>query len=130
MPSHQPIRFSNHLFIDLVAWVLVWAVLGTAIYLSVGHEQPIVLQLMAALALVSLFLLLRSLIGHWHGRIVDIRIERVKVDDAESFHWENLPVAYILEPDGHTRRTLAQSNWQIGDLLEKRLGETDIHKIA
>lgn len=110
----------------LVIWFVCWAVIAIAVYIFVGREEPATLLGVAAAALLSLLLMLGSLSSSWSGKIVDIRVERVRVSSSSDDydHFENVRFAYVLRTSGKTKKMRAMPAWQVGDRLEKRRGET------
>jgi len=84
----------------------------------------------AAAGLFSLILTAASLLGQWEGQIVDIRRERERVNDDEGYsHYRTVTYAYIRQPSGKTRKQRAARDWQVGDYLQKRRGESRIRKL-
>ena len=111
----------------LLLWGGLWMVVAVAVYLIWGREEPMVLGGVALAAVLSLILLLANLASHWSGRIADIRMERVRVNDDEGdWHYENRRYAYVQRDNGKTKKLHAPNHWQVGDRLEKRRGEGQI----
>ncbi len=112
----------------LAIWGIFWLLLAVIVFIFIGREEPLALVGVGAAALLSLVLLLASMSSAWDGVIVDLRTERVRVDDGEhDWHWENVHYAYVRRSNGKTKKLRAMSKWEIGDRLVKRRGETQIH---
>ena len=111
----------------LVLWGLVWMVIAVVVYLIWGREEPMVLGGVALAAVFSLILLLANLASHWSGQIVDIRMERKRVNDDEGdWHYETHRYAYVQRDNGKTKKLRAPNHWQVGDRLVKQRGEGQI----
>jgi hypothetical protein len=98
------------------------------IFTEAGAE---VLLGVGAAAALSWILAVSSAASRWEGRIVDLRTERVRVNDNDDdWHYENQTFAYIQTPNGKTRKMRAARDWQVGDYLRKVRGETGVRKIG
>jgi len=118
----------------LVIWVVIWVVIAVGFYLFWGQSHmdeffPGVLLGIGAAALLSLFLMLRSLSSSWKGQVVDVRVEREATNDDDGVSYENVRFAYIRTTAGKMRRERAMNNWQVGDWLEKKQGEGWVRKL-
>ena len=114
----------------LVIWAVAWLVIGAGVFIWKGRDEPMILAGVGVAALLSLVLMMPALLGRWEGQIVDIRVERVRVEDGEDdWHYENQAFAYIREASGRTRKVRAMSDWKVGDRLAKRRGDPVIHKV-
>jgi hypothetical protein len=112
----------------LLLWGVSWMVIAVVVYLIWGREEPMVLGGVALAAVLSLILLLANLASHWSGQIIDIRMERDRVNDDEGdWHYETRRYAYIQRDNGKTKKLRAPKHWQVGDRLVKRRGEGQIH---
>ena len=107
-------------------WFVAWVVIAAVVYFFVAKSEPAVLLGVAAAALLSLVLMLFSLADQWQGQIVEIKKERVRVRRGDRDWWEDQTFAYVRQPNGRTRKMRAMGDWQVGDRLEKRRGETQI----
>lgn len=108
----------------LIAWASLWTIVAVVVYLVWGRDEPMGLVGVALAAVISLIFLLFNLGSQWSGEIVDIRMERVRVDHGEDdWHYEDRRFAYVRRDSGKTKRMEAPRKWQIGDRLEKRRGE-------
>jgi len=117
-------------FLILLGTAVFWAIVAIVVYLIWGQEEPMVMAGLGMAALLSFILMLISMAQSWKGQIIDIKTERVRVDDDEGdWHWENQTFAYIRQTNGRTRKMRALRKWQVGDWLEKRRGETQIRKL-
>jgi hypothetical protein len=110
----------------LALWLVAWIVIAAVVYFFFAKNEPMVLLGVAAAALLSLVLMFFSLADQWQGQIVEIKTERVRVQRNDSDWWEDQTFAYIRQPNGRTRKMRAMSDWQVGNRLEKRRGETHI----
>jgi hypothetical protein len=111
----------------LLLWGVIWTVIAVGVYLIWGREEPLVLGGVALAAVFSLILLLANLASHWSGQIVDIRMERKRVNDDEGdWHYETHRYAYVQRDNGKTKKLRAPNHWQVGDRLVKRRGEGQI----
>ena len=114
----------------LAIWAVAWLVIGAAAFLWKGHDEPLILAGVGVAALLSLVLMIPALLGQWEGQIVDIRVERVRVEDSDDrWHYEDQAFAYIREASGRTRKLRAMSDWKVGDRLAKRRGDPIIRKL-
>ncbi len=111
----------------LLIWLVAWIIIATVVFFLVAKDQPNILLGVAVGAGLSLVLMLGSLAGQWQGQIVDLKVQRVRVQQSEDdWSWEDQTFATIRQPNGHIRRMRAMSDWQVGDRLEKRRGEAHI----
>lgn len=109
-------------------WFAFWLVVTVIAYIFVAQDEPMILAGIGAAALFSLVLMLFSLSSSWSGTIVDVRVERVRVTNNEDFdRWDDVRFAYVRRANGRTKKMRAMPNWQVGDRLEKRRGEAQIH---
>lgn len=126
-PSAEKSGGCGKTLLYLVGWGVLWTVIAVVVYLIWGREAPMVLGGVALAALFSLILMLANLSSRWSGQIVDVRTERVRVDDGEGdWHYENRRYAYVQRDNGKTKKVHAPPKWQVGDRLEKRRGEGQI----
>lgn len=111
----------------LAIWLVGWISIAGVVYLIVARDEPTVLVGVAVAALLSLVLMLGSLAGQWQGQIVELKVERVRVQRGEDdWDWEDQTMAYIRQPNGRIRKLRAMNDWQVGDRLDKRRGEAYI----
>lgn len=115
-------KFLLYLFI----WAVVWIVIAIVLYFVAAKDEPMALLGVGAAALLSLILMLASLSSSWEGTIIDLRTERVRVQDDDDSHWERQTFAYIQQPNGRRRKMRAMPGWEVGMHLEKRRGEYQI----
>jgi hypothetical protein len=110
----------------LVGFMVFWVIVAAAVYLFT--REPLALAGVGLAALISLIFMIVSLSSSWHGQIVEIRTERVRMTDSDGdAHWEDQQFAYIRQPNRRNPRKMrAMPGWEIGDWLEKRRGETNI----
>ena len=109
----------------LLIWLVCWVIVAIAVFIFAGQEEPMALVGVGAAALLSLVLLLLTLSSSWSGTIVDIRVERVRVSSSDDYdRFENVRFAYVRRSSGRTKKSRAMPDWQVGDRLEKRRGET------
>ncbi len=128
-PASQPPKGGGcgKIILYLILWAVLWGVVAVAVFIFVGQKEPLTLVGVAGAALLSLVLLLASLSSAWEGTIVDVRMERVRVDDGDDgWHWENVRFAYVRRTNGKTKKMRAMPRWQVGDRLIKRRGETHV----
>ncbi len=115
------------LLLYLALWFVAWVVIAAVVYFFVAKNEPMVLLGVAGAALLSLVLMLFSLADQWQGQIVEIKTERVRVQRGDDHdRWENQTFAYVRQPNGRVRKMRAMGDWQVGNTLEKRRGETNI----
>ncbi len=112
-----------------VICLVIWIVIGGALYVFVAKDQPEILYGVGLAALLSLVLMVASLVGSWQGQIVDLKTERVRVGNARMARYDNQTFAHIREPNGRMRKMRAMPGWQVGDRLEKRRGETSVRTL-
>ena len=115
--------------LKLIGWAILWAVIGGAIFYFFGEEHPEALLGVGVAALISLVFMLVNLSSHWEGQIVDMRTERVRVDDGEDSHYEDRTYAIIRRRNGRTKKVQAHRGWQVGDYLVKQRGESRIRRV-
>lgn len=128
-PASQPQKGGGcgKFILYLIIWAVFWGMFGVAVFIFIGQEEPLALAGVAGAALLSLVLMLASLSSAWEGTIIDIRTERVRVDDDDAgWHWENVRFAYVRRANGKTKKMRPLRKWQVGDRLVKRRGETQI----
>jgi len=125
----------NNLLLSLVGWAAFWIVLAVITYIVVSVRKipllPTVLIVVCEVvtALGSLGLAY-PWFNQWQGRIEEIRNESVQVPNGDGWRGEEKPIAYVREVNGRIRRIGADSDWQVGDVVEKRRGEARPRKIA
>ena len=110
-------------------WLAAWLAIGAVAAIYLAREQPEILYGVGAAAVLSLVLLLWAMGGHWKGQVTEIRIVRENTGDDDEPVYENVRYAFILEANGRIRRERAMPNWQPGDWLEKRQGESTVRKL-
>ncbi|HEY4722055.1 MAG TPA: hypothetical protein VII92_09430 [Anaerolineae bacterium] len=129
-PPRRERSTGSKVLLYFIIWAVFWIVIGGAVLAFGGTDGPKILAGVGVAALLSLVLMLGSLVSSWSGQVVDIRTERVRVDDDDGpGYWKNRMVAYIRQPNGRTRKMAAMGDWQVGDRLEKRRGEAYIRKL-
>ncbi len=110
----------------VVGWAAIWLVIAGVVFALTREQGPGVLAGVGLAALFSLIWLLAQLSGAWQGVIVDIKRESVAVSDEDGTSHQEQDFAYIRQPNGRTRRMLAQRGWEVGDRVEKRRGEATV----
>jgi hypothetical protein len=84
---------------------VIWIIIAVVGYFIWGREAPRVLLGGGLAALLSFVLLAFSMLQNWKGQVVDIRTERIRVDDSDGdWHWEQRTYAYIRMTNGRTAR--------------------------
>ncbi|HUM37144.1 MAG TPA: hypothetical protein PLQ85_09765 [Anaerolineae bacterium] len=109
-------------------WVVIWSVIAVGVYF-IADQEPMAVAGVGLAALISLVFMLATLSSHWQGTIVDVRMERERVSDHDedgSWHWETVTYAYVRRSNGKVKKMRAMPNWDVGDRLEKRRGESQI----
>lgn len=115
------------ILLKLLGVALFWlVVIGAALIFVPDGGTGLALGLAAAGAL-SLILTAVQLLRQWEGEIIDMRQEWEQVDDEGNTR--TVTYAHIRQPSGKVRKQRAARNWQIGDYLQKRRGESDIRKL-
>ncbi len=104
-------------------WVVLWLAIAALVHFVLAPEEPAALYGVALAAVISLVLMVKQLGEAWSGVIVEIRTERVEVEDDEDSHLEDMDFAYIRLTDGKTKRMRAMQEWRVGNRIEKRRGE-------
>jgi len=127
-PAREKGGGSAKMVLRLIGWAVLWAIIGAAVYYFFAEEYPEALLGVGVASLISLVFMLVTLSSHWEGQIVDIRTERVRVDDGEDWHYEKQTFAIIRRSSGRTKKVRAHRGWQVGDYLVKRRGESRIRK--
>lgn len=120
--------FLGKLLLYSIGIVLFWTVVGLVLRQFGGAEGRDLLLAMSGAAGLTILITGVRLFSRWEGRVVDIRRERVRVDDEDGHHYEQHNFAYILEPSGNTRKMQAQKDWEVGDYLQKRRGESKVRR--
>jgi hypothetical protein len=109
---------------------LIFGAIGVGIMIF-ADQGPEVLLGAAAAAALSWILAVSSAASHWEGQIVDIRTERVRVEDSDDdYHYENQTFAYLQLTTGKRRKMRAARDWQVGDHIRKVRGETSARKVG
>ncbi|MFO7918116.1 MAG: hypothetical protein R6V13_08560 [Anaerolineae bacterium] len=113
----------------LLGVALFWLVVIGAVLVFVPQAgQGLALGLAAAGAL-SLILMTVQLLRQWEGEIIDMQQEQEHVDDEDGGYTRTVTYAYIRQPSGKVRKQRAARDWQIGNYLRKRRGESGIRKV-
>ncbi len=113
----------------LVGWAVVFIAIAAAVlYFAPKENVGTALLVVGAVALFSLISMLSSLNSAWQGQIVDIHEESYRRKSGNRWYTERRTVAVIREPGGKTRKVGASRGWRVGDYLEKRRGDTSIHR--
>jgi hypothetical protein len=134
IPPATPAKKETSLFVKYVRMILIWAVIwiliAGGVYLFWGrdhmNEFPFALAGAGVAALLSLFLMLRTISGSWKGQIVDVKMVR---EETQEDIYEDVRYAIIRQTNGRTRRERAMNDWRVGDWLEKKLGNSWIIKL-
>ncbi len=114
--------------LSLLFWVIGFAALAVILYL-VTKESEAVLGAGVAAA-ISLIIILANSASSWEGRIEDIRTTRERYHDSDGdSHTRTVTYAYVLQPNGKTKRVQAGHGWQVGDYLLKKRGEMSVRLI-
>lgn len=109
-----------------IAWAVIWTIIAVVIYFVADQDLMAVAGVGLA-AFLSMILMIAMLSSNWQGTIIDIRIERERVDDGDGdWHWRNVAYAYVRRSNGKVKRMRAMPDWDIGDRLEKRRGEGQV----
>jgi hypothetical protein len=135
-PQSQPSQSSQgggcgRAILYLIIWAVFWVVVEVVAYVAVGQKEPNVIYGVGLAAVLSLVLMLGSMASGWKGQIVEVRSERVTVNDGDGdSHHENRTYAYIRQANGKIRKEqIGWQKWQVGDWLEKRRGEMNVRKL-
>ncbi len=119
----------GRIVVYLAIWGVFWIVVAVAAFMWKGSEEPLIVAGVGLAALLSLVFMLPMLLSRWQGQIVELRTERVKVQDDDDWKWEDQVFAYVRQPSGRVRRLRAMPDWKVGDRLVKRQGDAVIHKV-
>lgn len=109
-----------------VAWAVIWAIIAVVVFFAADQELMAVAGVGLA-AILSMVLMIAMLSANWEGQIVDVRVERVRVEDGDGdWHWQNVRYAYVRRSNGKIKKMRAMPKWDVGDRLEKRRGEGQV----
>ncbi len=128
-PTQEKGGGGGKILLKLLGVALFWlAVIGAVLIFVPDAGQGLALGLAAAGAL-SVILMAVQLLRQWEGEIVDMRQEREHVNDEDGGYTRTVNYAYIRQPSGKVRKQRAARDWQIGDYVQKRRGESGIRKL-
>jgi hypothetical protein len=113
---------------NVVVWVVVFAVIAVAAYLLGGQEVEILYGVALAAAISALIIFFRML-SAYEGRITDIRTVESTSYDEDGPTTKRTTYAYLLRPDGKTKRVHAHRGWQRGDYVIKQRGYLNPKKV-
>jgi len=112
-----------------VIWLIVFSILAVIIYLVSDQMIEAVYGVGLAAAISALIMFFR-MIKAYQGRITDIRtVESTSYDEDGERQVRRITYAYLLQPDGKTKRVQANRGWEIGDYIVKQRGHMNAKKI-
>jgi hypothetical protein len=112
-----------------IAIIIIFGLIGAALAIFVKDFEPVMLLGVAFAAVISWMFTLRTLTDAWEGAIVELRMIRERSGSDDDDDWENVLYAFIRQPNGKIKKQRADPKWNVGDLLQKRKGETHIRKL-
>ncbi|MGC9360892.1 MAG: hypothetical protein ACP5G7_11080 [Anaerolineae bacterium] len=114
---------------NVFLWAIVFAVIAVVAYLVAGQEVEI-LYGVALAAGISALIVFFKMMSAYEGRITDIRTVESTSYDEDGYRTTNRTTyAYLLRPDGKTKRVHAHRGWQRGDYVIKRRGYVNPKKV-
>jgi len=112
-----------------IAWVVIFAIIAIIIYFVSDKNIEAVYGVGLA-ALISALIMFFRMIKAYEGRITDIRtVESTSYDDDGNREVRRTTYAYLLQPDGKTKKVPSGHGWQIGDYIVKQRGHMNAKKI-
>lgn len=111
----------------LVLWAVAWIIIGGIVFIFWGQDEPGAVLGVGLAAVISLVLMLASLVTGWSGTVIDVRVENVSTTDDEGYtHTQQVRYAYVRRDNGKVKKVHALPQWQVGDYLIKKRGESQV----
>lgn len=111
----------------LMLWAVAWIIIGVIVFIFWGQDEPGAVLGVGLAAVISLVLMLASLVTGWSGTVIDVQVENVSTTDDEGYtHTQQVRYAYVRRDNGKVKKVHAMPQWQVGDYLVKKRGESQV----
>ena len=114
----------------VIFFIVIWGLAIAATYIFGGENRTTLMGGIALAAIISLALTVKNLTEEWGGVVSEIKKERINTsNNREHPFWQEVDFAYLKLDSGKTKKVRAMREWEVGDRIEKRKGESQIHTI-
>lgn len=79
---------------------------------------------------ISMIFMWKNYNSAWAGEVIEIKTERIRINDDEGHHHKEVVYAIIKLDNGKNKKTPIGHGWEVGDRLEKRKGEAVVRNLT